>query len=78
MKLEDVKVGQRVKFNTSTPHNSYGYLENYPNSWSDMQVGTLRPDMICDSDGDVYIKYKYCDSKDWSFVSPACLDLIEE
>ena len=40
MKLEDVKVGQRVEFNTDRPYNAVDYLVDSHECWSNITVRT--------------------------------------
>ena len=79
MKLEDIKDGQRVQFNTDKPYNSIGgFLGLHPELWSDISVSSYA-DEVSDSDGDVYIDYKDINGRyDWALVNPECLDLVKE
>ena len=79
MKLADVKVGQRVKFNTNEPYNSWGTLTDDPATWVHISVGTTAYGELVDSDGDVRINYVDVDGfEDWALVNLECLELVKE
>ena len=80
MKLEDVKAGQRVKFNTNSPYNSATELTQLnPEAWIDLTVGENTFGDVSDCDGDVCIEYEdVIGYMGWALVNPECLDLVKE